>query len=129
MAKKKKKLTGAGVTQADKRVRIETVADMLLASKSTRTIVKFIMSEYSVAIQTAYHYIQDADKIIAKTLQGEREQKVKRAIGQREDLIEKLISEGSLAMAAQVIADKNKLEALYETEDIQAAVNIKVQQQ
>ncbi len=120
-------LKGGGVTKAEKKVRIHTVLDLIIAGKSTKSVIDFAMKKWGISQRSAYHYINDGDKILGETLKKDRVKKVNYAIAQREFLIEKLIEEGSYGAAIQGLADRDKLQGLYLQDDsVDATVVLKI---
>ncbi len=110
-------LVGGGVTMAERKIRVNTVLDMIIAGKSTKTVIDFAMKTWGVSLQTAYKYINTGDKLLGETLKKDRAKKVNYAVAQREFLIEKLIEDGSYAAAIQGLADRDKLQGLYTQDD------------
>ncbi len=116
------------VSAAEKKMRINTVFDMIIEGKATTTIVKFCMSEWGVVQRTGYAYLTDADKILKNVLKVKKREKINRAVAQREFLIERLIDGGAYGAAIQGLADRDKLQGLYEQTDTDITVTIEVDQ-
>ena len=117
------------VTSAARKLRVQEVFEMILELKSTATIITHMKKKHGVTMNTVYDYITDANRLMKRHVKIKQEDALNKAIAQRETIVENLIIEGSFAAAAQALADKGKLEGLYEVEDKKTTVNIKVQQQ
>ncbi len=111
--KKRKPTPQRSVSAAEKKLRIYQVFEMVIESKSTASIIKFCMDKWGITIGTSYQYLTGANKVMEEHLQGKRKDSIKKAIHQREFIIEKLMDSEQYAMASQALADKNKLEGLY----------------
>jgi hypothetical protein len=116
------------VSKAERKRRVHSVFELLVEGTATVAVVKFCMDEWDVAWGTAYHYIRAADKLMAKALAAKREDRISRAIAQREHLIEKLINAGQFAAAIQGLADKDKMIGLYEQPEHESNVTIEINQ-
>ncbi len=116
------------VSSAEKKRRVFEVFEMIIASKSSASIVKFCVDKWDVRVTTAYRYISLSNDLMKEHLQGKRKDKIRVAIHQREHIIEKLMGTKQYAAAVQALADKNKLENLYETDTHDVTVDIQVTQ-
>ncbi len=114
---------------AEKKLKDHRAFELLLEGKATTTVRKILMEEYGVTYQGASRYIHAADKLMQEALKSKRVAKLNRAVAQREVLIEKLLEDGQLAMAAQLMGDSAKLQGLYvQDEGADTNVTIKVTQ-
>jgi len=111
-------------SQAQRTVRVQQVFTMMCECKSTATIVKTIMEQHGVKRNTVEAYIRGANKELKEMYSAQKEDKVAKAIAQRENVIEKLTEQGNYAMVSQALADKAKLEGLYEKEQQETTIVI-----
>ncbi len=115
------------VSSAERKRRVYEVFEMIIESKSTASIVKYCMEKYGVTLDTSYKYVASADKVMSEHLQGKRKDSIKKAIHQREHIIERLMDSDQYAMASQALDSKNKLEGLFtESETTDATVVLKI---
>ena len=116
------------VSSTAKKVRINTVFEMLIEGQATVAISDYCMDTWGVTRSTSYQYMRDADKMLSEILEGKKVSKVNRAVALRETLIQKLIESKNLPMAFQIMMDKSKLENLYAQSQTDVDVNIEVKQ-
>ncbi len=109
--------------------RVQDVFNMMMESKSSATIIATIREKYDVSAATVGRDTTRALKMLKKQLAIKKADKVLKAVGQREHIIEKLMDSEQYAMASQALADKNKLENLYEQDHIEPGVVIEVVQE
>ncbi len=111
--KKRKPTPQRCVSSAERKLRVYKVFELVIASKSTASIVQFCQKKWGVSLDTSYKYLASTNKVMEEHLKGKRSASIKKAIHQREHIIEKLMDSEQYAMAQQALADKNKLEGLY----------------
>ena len=115
-------------SQSQRSVRIHDVYKMLCEGYATAEIYDVIQDKHGVKDEAVKKYIHEARKLLHKRLDADKESSLQSAIALRETLISKMIRSGQLAAAAQALMDKNKLENLYESADVEQNVTIKIVQ-
>jgi len=108
------------ITKTERLLRVHKVYEMLLASKSKVKITAYCRDKWGVKEPTAREYVKDAHKAIAESLQGNKIEKLNKAIAQRENIIDTLIENEAYGLLLQYMVDKSKLEKLYDD----ASINI-----
>ncbi len=116
------------LSNGERKVRINEVAELLIEGKSTASVRKHCSDKWDLKRDAISKYITAADKLIGEAMKGKKVAKIARAVAQRENLIEKLIDTKNYGAAIQGLADKDKLQGLYEQDAQEVNVSIEVVQ-
>ncbi len=128
MSGKKAGSAQARVSPKDKEMRIHTIFKMLSEGYATATIHDHMEEKWKLGQRQRTDYLRWAYASMKKMMSIEKETLIAKTLHQREFVIENLSKSGNFAMMSQAIADRDKMLGLYEKEEIDANVTIKVKQ-
>lgn len=103
-------------TSAESEARTHQVLQWILNGASRYVVVRLCAEKWGIAERQASVYLARAHKLVATSLEADREKEIGLHVAKRDNLYALALETGEFRLALSVVADLAKLRGLYPTE-------------